>query len=86
MGKVSPADISEVVPPPRRRDLSFYLVFFIAVAPLWSIVPLSWLFVVYALRTGVIWSFGLQGRAWFAAALCEVRVLCFRCSQTILLI
>jgi hypothetical protein len=58
----------------RPRTLSFFLVLTIAVLPLWSIVPLSWFFVIYSLRTGVVGSFGWRGRAWFAAALCEVSV------------
>jgi hypothetical protein len=74
MGKITQVDLSEIVAPPRQRNLSFYLVLIIAVLPLWLIVPFSWLFVVYTLRTGVIWSFGWRGRAWFATALCEVNV------------
>ncbi|KAI0938058.1 hypothetical protein AcV7_003357 [Taiwanofungus camphoratus] len=66
------ADLSEQLHPPRQRDLSFYIVLFVAVIPLWSIVPLSWVFVVYALRSGQIWTFAWRGRAVFAAALCEV--------------
>jgi hypothetical protein len=73
MGKTAGiVDLSEIVTPPRQRHLSFYLVLLVAVLPLWSIVPLSWFFVVYSLRTGIIWSFGWRGRAWFTAALCEV--------------
>ena len=71
MGKTF-VDESEIVVPPRQWHLSFYLVLLIAVVPLWSIVPLAWLSVIYSLRTGIIWSFGWRGRAWFTAALCEV--------------
>ncbi|KZT12486.1 uncharacterized protein LAESUDRAFT_668166 [Laetiporus sulphureus 93-53] len=65
-------DISEQLPPARRRDLSFYIVLFVAVIPLWSVIPLSWAYVIYALRSGNIWTFAWCGRALFAAALCEV--------------
>ena len=66
-------DAAEHVPPPRARDLSFYVVLFVAVIPLWLVVPSSWVFVVYVLRTGKIWTLAWRGRALFAAALCEVR-------------
>lgn len=67
-------DVSELTHPPRRRTFSFYLVLFFAVVPVWSIVPLSWFFVVYSLRTGIVWSFAFRGKIWFAAALCEVGI------------
>jgi len=75
MGECTQADVidvSELTRPPRQRSISFYLVLFVAVVPIWSIVPLSWLFVIYTLRTGMIWSLGLCGKVLFAAALCEV--------------
>jgi hypothetical protein len=72
MGKISSIDVSEIVTPLRQRKHSFFLVLFIAILPLWSIVPLSWLFVIYSLRTGIIWSFGWRGRICFVASLCEV--------------
>ncbi|TFY78761.1 hypothetical protein EWM64_g5252 [Hericium alpestre] len=65
---VCPSEKAHIRP---SRDLSFYIVLFIAVIPLWSIPPLSWTFVVYFLRTGHIWSFTWWGKAWFAAALAE---------------
>jgi hypothetical protein len=67
-------DISELTHPPRRRTLSFYLVLLFAVVPIWSIVPLSWLFVINTLRTGIIWSFGFRAKICFAVALCEVGI------------
>lgn len=73
MSKFTAVDISEIVAPPRQRDRSFYVALFAVVLPLWSVVPLSWLSVIWALRTGAIWSFGWRGKAWFAACLCEVR-------------
>lgn len=66
-------DIAETHHTPRRRDLSFYIVLIIAVLPLWSVVPLSWAFVVYALRSGSIWSFTWKSQVLFALALTEVR-------------
>ncbi|PCH41076.1 hypothetical protein WOLCODRAFT_137175 [Wolfiporia cocos MD-104 SS10] len=66
------ADLAEQLAPSRTRDLSFYVVLFAAVIPLWSIVPLSWAFVIYSLRSGKIWTYAWAGRALFAAALCEV--------------
>ncbi len=71
-------DIAEKPYPPRARDLSFYLVLLFAVLPVWSTVPFSWAFVVYALRSGRIWSFAWRGRLSFAVALCEVRFLHIR--------
>ena len=65
-------DISEALHLPRQRDLSFYLVLLLAVLPLWSVVPLSWAFVIYSLRTGSIWSFTWKGHTLFAFALVEV--------------
>ena len=67
-------DVSELTQPRRQRTLSFYLVFLFAVVPIWSIVPLSWFFVIYTLRTGIIWSFGFCGKVFFAVALCEVGI------------
>lgn len=71
-------DLAEKPYPPRRKDLSFYLVLLFAVIPVWSAVPVSWAFVVYALRSGQIWSFAWRGRLSFAVALCEVRFLHIR--------
>ena len=67
-------DISEKLHLPRRRDLSFYLVLILAVLPLWSIVPLSWAFVIYSLRSGAIWWYSWKSQALFAVALVEVRL------------
>ncbi|KAH9951617.1 hypothetical protein B0H21DRAFT_874266 [Amylocystis lapponica] len=66
------ADLAEQLHIPRKRHFTFYIVLVVAVIPLWSIVPLSWLFVLYALRSGKIWTFAWRGRALFIAALCEV--------------
>ena len=70
--KHSPA-LAESLHAAPRRDLSFYLVLIIAVAPIWSVVPLSWGFVVYALYAGLVWTFSWKGLCLFALALCEVR-------------
>lgn len=73
------ADIAEVAHPRRPRDTSFYAVLILAVIPIWSIVPLSWVFVLYALRTGKIWSYTWIGQALFALALVEVRFITLSC-------
>ena len=70
--KLVPA-LAESLQAPPRRDFTFYLVLALAVAPIWSIVPLSWAFVVYALHAGLVWSFSWKGWCLFALALCEVR-------------
>ncbi|KAI0719588.1 hypothetical protein C8T65DRAFT_706265 [Cerioporus squamosus] len=69
--KLIPA-LAETLHTPPRRDLSFYLVLFVAVLPIWSLVPLSWGFVVYALHYGLIWTFEWRGWCLFALALSEV--------------
>jgi len=65
-------DISEVPVTPRRRDASFYIVLFFAVAPVWSVVPLSWLYVVYSLSHVRFLHYGLSGQMLFATAFLEV--------------
>ena len=70
--KLVPA-VAETPFPPARRDLTFYLVLLFAVAPIWSVVPLSWAFVIYALHYGLIWTFSWRGWALFVVALSEVR-------------
>ena len=54
-----------------QRDLSFYAVLFIAVIPLWSVVPIAWAVVGYSLHTGAVWDYGWKGWALFAVALVE---------------
>ncbi len=66
-------DIAEKTYPPRTRSLSFYLVLLFVVVPVWSVVPLSWAFVVCVLYSGRIWSLAWRGRLSLAVALCEVR-------------
>ncbi|KAK7470562.1 hypothetical protein VKT23_001986 [Stygiomarasmius scandens] len=65
-----PSEVPYVAP--SRRSPSYYFVLFVLVAPLWCFVPLSWAFVVYALRSGSIWYFSWPGRLFFAITLCEV--------------
>ncbi|KAJ7129584.1 hypothetical protein C8R44DRAFT_830056 [Mycena epipterygia] len=65
-------DISEALDSPRRRDLSFFFVAVVFVAPLRAVAPLSWAFVLHSLHTGSIWSFGWKGRLTFAFSICEV--------------
>ncbi|KAH7921825.1 hypothetical protein BV22DRAFT_1197913 [Leucogyrophana mollusca] len=65
-------DISNIPYPERRRTVSFYVVLFFLVGPLWSVIPLSWLFVTYTLHAGLLWGYTWRGRVVFVAALCEV--------------
>ncbi|KAJ2920134.1 hypothetical protein MD484_g331, partial [Candolleomyces efflorescens] len=65
-------DPTESPAPERPRQTSFYVAFVVAVLPLWSLVPASWLFVTYSLHTGRIWAYGFAGRTLFSLALCEV--------------
>nr|VWO95213.1 Cellulose-growth-specific protein [Ganoderma boninense] len=69
--KLLPAVADSLHTPP-GRDLSFYLVLFVAVLPIWSVVPFSWAFVIYALHYGLIWNFAWRGWTVFAVALSEV--------------
>lgn len=70
-------DISETPSPPRARDLSFYVVLFFLVIPLWSSVPLSWAFVFHSLFFENLSAHSFFRRALFAIAACEVRPLIF---------
>lgn len=45
-------DISEDPMVLRSKTWSFYLVLFVAVIPLWSSVPLAWIFAAHSLITG----------------------------------
>ncbi|EPQ59444.1 hypothetical protein GLOTRDRAFT_109691 [Gloeophyllum trabeum ATCC 11539] len=64
-------DPSEVALAARKRDVSFYLVLVFAVGPIWSIVPLSWAYVVYNLWSGRVWFLSWHEAAAFGAAVCE---------------
>ncbi|KAF9534250.1 hypothetical protein CPB83DRAFT_902204 [Crepidotus variabilis] len=65
-------DVSEAPLLPRSRSLSFYVTLLFAVLPLWSSIPLSWLFAGYSLYSGKWRSYHLGWRALFFVALCEV--------------
>ncbi|TFK55949.1 hypothetical protein OE88DRAFT_1622651 [Heliocybe sulcata] len=65
-------DPSETPLPAHKRDLSFFLVLFGAVAPIWSVGPLSWGYVAYNLWSGRVWFLSWGEKALFGAALCEV--------------
>ena len=69
--KLLPA-VAETFHVPPRRDMTFYLVLLVAVLPIWSIVPLSWAFVIYTVHYGYIWTFAWRGWCLFAVALSEV--------------
>ncbi|RDB16848.1 hypothetical protein Hypma_002467 [Hypsizygus marmoreus] len=61
---------SPVRKPPRTWE--FYVALICLIIPLWSSIPLAWLFVGYALGSGRIWSFKCPGIALFTLTLCEV--------------
>ena len=75
---MSVQDISEHPPLSRSRDWSFYVVFFFAVLPLWSSVPLAWFFAGYSLYDFKWLTYGTIGRAFFFVACCEVSARCGR--------
>ena len=45
-------DLSEDPTPIRSKTWSFYIALFVAVAPLWSSVPLAWIFTAHSLIAG----------------------------------
>jgi hypothetical protein len=65
-------DSAEQPPPHRNRDLSFYLVLLFCVVPVWSAVPVSWLFVIHTLGSGKFWSFSGLWWTLFILTLLEV--------------
>ncbi|KDR84375.1 hypothetical protein GALMADRAFT_111650 [Galerina marginata CBS 339.88] len=65
-------DISEHPPAPRSRNWSFYFVFFAAVVPVWSSVPLAWVFVPYSLYCSRWLSYSTPARVLFFVSCCEV--------------
>ncbi|KAF8639790.1 hypothetical protein AX17_001049 [Amanita inopinata Kibby_2008] len=65
-------DTAEVPALQRSRDISFYLVLIGLVLPFWSIIPLSWAFVIYAFNSGRISLFAWPGRTFLAIAILEV--------------
>ncbi|KAF8663421.1 hypothetical protein AX16_000992 [Volvariella volvacea WC 439] len=65
-------DVAELPPAPRRYTLSFFLVLFCFVLPLWSSVPLAWVFVVHALHTGRLLHYSYPGKLLFALSFAEV--------------
>ncbi|KAI0750717.1 hypothetical protein C8Q80DRAFT_1153583 [Daedaleopsis nitida] len=69
--KLLPA-VAETLHASPRREISFYVVLLVAVLPIWSIVPLSWAFVAYALHYRLVWTFSWPGWSLFAVALSEV--------------
>jgi hypothetical protein len=65
-------DSPERLVPSPSRQFGFYLVLFLLVLPLCSVIPLSWTFVLYSLYTGTVWSFSWQANVCFTLALAEV--------------
>jgi hypothetical protein len=64
--------ISELPEVPRQRSRCFYSALFTFILPLWSLIPLSWGFVIWSLYTGRIWLYRYPGLFLFAVALVEV--------------
>ncbi|KAG5648997.1 hypothetical protein DXG03_000346 [Asterophora parasitica] len=65
-------DIDELPLLLRSRTLSFYVVLICLVVPLWSTIPISWLFVIHTLVSARLGSFAWLGQLLFAVALWEV--------------
>lgn len=70
-GKLS-EDVSETPPPPFKRGVSYYFVLIFFVGPIWSIVPASWAFVLYALTNRAKALTSTNYKILFVLALCEV--------------
>lgn len=66
-------DIAEREHEPRQRTADFWIVLFIGVIPLWSVIPLSWAFVGYSLYSGLAWSADWPWRTVLALSSIEVR-------------
>ncbi|TDL29568.1 hypothetical protein BD410DRAFT_780011 [Rickenella mellea] len=64
-------DPSESPVAPRRRDSSYYFTLIFLVGPVWGIVPLSWCYVFYFLRSGRLWASVWRDQLIFIAATCE---------------
>ncbi|KAH9853506.1 hypothetical protein C2E23DRAFT_728408 [Lenzites betulinus] len=79
-GQEPAGDLAERPHIPPRRDLTFYLVLVLAVLPVWSIVPLSWAFVLYALHSGIVWTLTWHGWCLLALAFCEVCFNVYHCN------
>ncbi|TFK75836.1 hypothetical protein BDN72DRAFT_785882 [Pluteus cervinus] len=65
-------DLAEKPYPVHRYTLDFYLLLLLVVLPLWSLVPLSWGFVLFSVYTGSYWQHSWTRCAFVLAALCEV--------------
>ncbi|KAI0034072.1 hypothetical protein K488DRAFT_77450 [Vararia minispora EC-137] len=67
-----PLCVSETPRSPGSRNFAFYAALVLFVGPLWSIVPLSWIFVLYSLFTGAVWQYHAPRLALFIFAVAEV--------------
>lgn len=65
-------DISELHDVPRTRNASYYFALIFLVGPLWCSIPFAWIYVIYALANGKIYTYGAQGKALLVLALAEV--------------
>jgi len=70
--KATVDDLSEICRPRPPRDWTFWTVLFVAVLPIWSVVPFSWAYVIYTLHTGKVWTLGWKGCVGFGFALVEI--------------
>ena len=61
----------------KPRDLSFYLTLIFVVAPIYAVIPLSWLYLLHCLYYGAWWSYTLKGYVFLTFACAEVSQ--FRC-------
>lgn len=68
----TPSCVSDVPHTTPARDLSFYAALVFIVLPVWSVPPLSWIYVLYTLHTGAVWTLSGVQMAWFLCALAEV--------------
>uniref|UniRef100_A0A0W0FJY6 AB hydrolase-1 domain-containing protein n=1 Tax=Moniliophthora roreri TaxID=221103 RepID=A0A0W0FJY6_MONRR len=57
---------------PRRRTISYYLVLLTLVLPVWCLVPVSWIYVLYTLRYSTFSHLSSAKLTLFAVAACEV--------------
>ncbi len=67
-----PVDVSELPPPAKKHDLSYYFVLIFFVGPIWSVVPAAWAFTIYALFSPSKALATTNNQIYFALALAEV--------------
>ncbi|KAI0347262.1 hypothetical protein BDW22DRAFT_1480926 [Trametopsis cervina] len=65
-------DVSELFQPRPPRSWDYWLVLLVAVVPIWSVMPVSWGYVLYILWFGQVWTLGWKGRVGLVISLAEV--------------